>query len=154
MLFRSWAFVAFFGIVVGVNGAMIWFATQSWTGLATDEAYQKGLDYNANIDQAAAQAALGWSAAVEVALIKDRFDGGIEVTLTDAAGSPVDGASLTAGFERPSDETADFVLPLQPRGTGTYAAPFTLPMVGAWNVHLVARRGDDLYVVDSRHVLR
>ena len=43
-----------------VNGAMIWIALSSWTGLATNQPYDKGLTYNRNLEAAARQAALGW----------------------------------------------------------------------------------------------
>jgi nitrogen fixation protein FixH len=85
-----WTFVAGFLLVVAVNGVMIWFATTSWTGLVTDRAYERGLDYNRNLEAAAAMAALGWQAKLVAAT---RADGSREFTLEarDKEGAPLSG---------------------------------------------------------------
>ena len=41
-----WAFVLFFVVITAVNGVMIWYALESWTGLSSGEAYDDGLRYN------------------------------------------------------------------------------------------------------------
>ena len=38
-----WAFLAFFGTVFAVNGAMIYAAVSTYTGLVANEPYRKGL---------------------------------------------------------------------------------------------------------------
>ena len=48
------------------NGAMIWLAFATWTGLETEGAYQKGLAYNRTLEEAEAQAALGWQVDLEL----------------------------------------------------------------------------------------
>ena len=63
---------------------MIWIALSSWTGLATNQAYDRGLTYNRNLDAAARQAALGWRPALAVGL--GAAGGEVELVLTDAAG--------------------------------------------------------------------
>lgn len=146
-----WLFVAFFLLVVAVNGTMIWVALTSWTGLAANQPYDKGLTYNRNLDAAARQAALGWRPTLSV-----RLDGGtgkVELLLTDAKGDAVDGAQATVRFERPTSEGMDFAVELQPAGAGAYRAEFAPPAAGAWNLHAIVRRGADLHVHDQRVVL-
>ena len=41
-----WAFVAFFGVVLAANAAMVVIALASWPGLETQQAYQRGLAYD------------------------------------------------------------------------------------------------------------
>ena len=41
-----WAFVGFFGVVLLANSAMLWVAFSTWTGLAADRAYDRGIHYN------------------------------------------------------------------------------------------------------------
>ena len=33
-----WLFVAFFVLIIAVNGVMVWFALECWTGLASNQA--------------------------------------------------------------------------------------------------------------------
>ena len=148
-----WLFVAFFVLVVAVNGTMIWLAMSSWTGLAANQAYDKGLRYNRNLQAAQRQAALGWQPRLTARLVADTA-AETELLVTDAQGQPLLGAAVVADFERPSSEGADFRVVLSPASPGVYRAAFELPMIGAWNAHVTIRRGDDLYVHEQRLMLR
>jgi nitrogen fixation protein FixH len=48
-----WLFVGGFLLVCAVNGVMIWVALSSWTGLAANQPYDRGLAYNRNLAAAA-----------------------------------------------------------------------------------------------------
>ena len=148
-----WVFVAGFGVVLVANGTMIWFATRSFPGLVTTRAYDEGLAYNRNLAAAEAQAALGWQPAL-VAVPLETFRGGLELSLLDRDGAPLDGATVSARLERPLEKEQDFAVELQGSGAGRYAAAFDVPRVGIWDVHLVIRRGDDRYVLDERVTFR
>jgi nitrogen fixation protein FixH len=148
-----WLFVGFFLVVVGANGAMIWFATKSWTGLATSNPYDKGIHYNRNLEAARLQAELGWQPRLEARIVEG-FAAEARLTVTDAQGAPVSGAEVAATFERPTQDGADFKLALEPAEPGVYRAAFDLPMVGLWDIHVTIRRGQDLYVHDERVMMR
>ena len=148
-----WLFAAFFLVVCAVNGTMIWAATTSWTGLETDSPYDKGLTYNRNLEAARRQAALGWQPRFE-ARLAGADQAAVRITLTDAAGQPLDGAQVTAHFERLGEEAVDFALPLRPGASGTYEAEAPLARLGAWRVHLTIERGADSFVRDEQVVLR
>jgi nitrogen fixation protein FixH len=148
-----WLFVAFLLVILAANGALIWLALGSWAGVATEEAYAKGLAYNRNLEAARAQAALGWRSELDVR-IAEGLAAEIRFVLTDARGSPIEDAEVTAAFERPAQPGADFRLPLASQGGGAYGAAFALPLAGLWRVHLTARHGDDLFVRDDRVDLR
>ena len=47
--------LGFFGVVFAANGAFIFFALDSFTGLATDSPYQRGIEYNQTLAAAAEQ---------------------------------------------------------------------------------------------------
>jgi nitrogen fixation protein FixH len=147
-----WLFVAFFAVVVAVNGAMIWIALGSWTGLATNQAYDRGLQYNRNLAAARRQAALGWRPELH-ARLTDGLAGEVELAVTDALRQPLAGADVAIRFERPTSEGADFTLAMVPSEAGIYRTRFELPLAGVWNVHTTIRRGDDLYVHEQRLVL-
>lgn len=148
-----WLFVAFFLVVVAVNGAMIWFAVESWTGLSTDDPYDKGLAYNRNLEAAQRQAALGWQPELTVRIVSG-FSAEAELAVTDARGAPLTDARVMASFERPLEERSDFRVELTPARPGVYRAAFDLPLAGLWIAHVTIRRGDDLYVHEQRMVLR
>ena len=148
-----WLFVAFLLVIFAANGALIWLAFGSWIGVATEEAYDKGLAYNRNLDAARAQAALGWRSELETRIVEG-LAAEIRFVLTDAQGSPIEGAQVVAAFERPAQPEADFRLPLASRGGGAYGAAFELPLAGLWRVHVTARRDGDLFVRDDRVDLR
>ena len=146
-----WLFVGFFLLVIAVNGTMIWIALGSWTGLATNQAYDRGLTYNRNLEAAARAAALGWQPSLAATL--DGETGTVELILNGADGAPVTGAEVTVRFERPTSEGLDFAVPLAGTAPGVYRGGFVLPAEGAWNLHATIRRGEDLYVHDQRVVL-
>ena len=146
-----WLFAAFFALVVAVNGAMIWIALSSWTGLATNQAYDRGLTYNRNLGAAARQAALGWRPALAVGL--GATGGEVELAVADAADKPITDAEIVVRFERPTSDGLDFAVTLEAAAPGVYLGGFVPPPAGAWNLHATIRRGDALFVHDQRVVL-
>ncbi len=148
-----WLFVGLFGIVVAVNGVMIWLAVGTFPGLVTDRPYDRGLAYNRNLEAAAAQEALGWEARL-AARLEGPTTALFELELRDRDGLPVDHAEVRAEVRRPVGTGLDFDLVLEPIGPGRYRAATAMPQLGAWDVHLVVERGLALFVVDQRFVLR
>ena len=147
-----WAFVLFFVVVTAVNGVMIWFAMDSWTGLSSGQAYDRGLRYNHNLEAARKQAALGWQPRLTARSVGP---GHAEATLVvhDAAGQALQGAIVEISFERPTREGVDFVVALAPDQPGRYRAGFALPLIGVWDAHVTIRHGDDQFVLQQRFVL-
>jgi nitrogen fixation protein FixH len=148
-----WLFVGFFLVVVAANATMIWFATESWTGLATNNAYDKGLRYNRNLEAAERQARLGWQPRLTARVVQG-FQAEAELVLVDAQGAPVRDAEVLATLERPTQDGSDFKVPLAQEEAGVYRAAFDLPLIGLWDIHLTIRQGDDTYVHEQRVMLR
>ncbi len=148
-----WAFVGFFVVVLGANGIMVFFAFDSWTGLATEDAYTKGLAYNEQIADARDQQSLGWKTELNFAP-NGTQRGRLELNLKDRHGTPIEGASVMAAFVRPTHAGHDIELVLEPAGVGRYAAEIALPLAGQWDVRLRAEheRGD--YRLERRIVVR
>jgi nitrogen fixation protein FixH len=134
-------FVAGFLLVIAVNGALIFFAEDTFSGLETDNAYERGLDYNRALAADAAQERLGWRFQAAIS-----GDAGtrrtLHVQLTDRDGRRLEGLALEAYLVRPSNAGMDLSLTPRATGDGAYAAEFTLPAPGQWDLRLVARRGD------------
>ncbi len=148
-----WLLGAGFGVVFAVNGALIWIATSTWTGISTNHAYDKGITYNRNLEAAERQAALGWQASLEV-VPGAGLAGTLAVRLVDARGRPLERLDVRADFERPTQQGHDFGVALERSAAGTYAAPFEAPLAGVWDVRVVATRGHDRLVTTERVMLR
>jgi nitrogen fixation protein FixH len=148
-----WIFVAGFGVVLSANAIMIYFAATTWTGIAVNRSYDKGLHYNRNLEAATRMEALGWQASIETDLTGD-LAGTVKVAVTEDGGAPLYRADVVVEFERPTHEGYDFSLPLQPMGSGVYSAPFAAPLAGLWDLRLIVSRDEDLYVTTERVFLR
>lgn len=142
--------LGFFGVVLAVNGIMLYVAASSFTGIETENAYVKGLAYNETLNAAEAQKALGWT----VELDQRSLDGGLrEVTAVfrDQSGRPLDGLAVTAELRRPVHEDMDRTLALMPLGGGRYGAEVELPLLGQWDARLEATTPDGrVFRMDKR----
>jgi len=136
-----WAFVAFFAIVVAVNGVMVAFALGSFTGLTNDNAYRRGLEYNRLLDEARAQHALGWHVAAGVEPVAD--GAALTVSVRDGHDIAISDALVTAILSRPTEAGLDVEAVLAPAGGGVYRAAVALPKKGLWDLRLQVTHGDD-----------
>lgn len=148
-----WTFVGGFALVVAVNAALVLVAARSWTGLVTERPYDRGLDYNRNLEAAAAMAELGWTAKL---LAAPAAAGGYELTLEvrDRGGAPVGGLAVEGTLERPLQAGLDHPIALVQQGPALYRARVELPAAGQWHARLRLRRGAERMVVSERLVLR
>lgn len=148
-----WIIAGGFGVVFAVNAIMVYVAATTWPGIAVNRAYDKGLTYNRNLEAAARQEALGWTATIETEL-SGTLAGTARVTLLDATGQPLNRAVAALAFERPTHEGYDFALALTAEGNGVYSAPFSVPLPGLWDLRLIASQGEDRVVVTERVLLQ
>jgi nitrogen fixation protein FixH len=132
------AFLGFFAAILAVNGAMIYSAVSTHSGLVANEPYRKGLHYNDRIIAAERQALLGWTETLEVAR-----DGRVRVTLAEAGGRPVPGMRVAGVLGRPSTNRHDVALALGETSPGQYEARTAPLAAGNWLVSLEARAHDE-----------
>jgi nitrogen fixation protein FixH len=126
-------------VIVAANAALIGFALSSWTGITAEGVFRQTSGFNDELAGARAQAALGWTADVRFRAAGDRA-GTLTVTVLDAAGVPLQGAKVTATFERPTLDGLDFPAVLAPGAAGAYAAATRFPLAGQWDVNLLVER--------------
>jgi nitrogen fixation protein FixH len=156
---RGWwypyIFVGLFAIVVGVNVTMAYFATSTFTGLETESAYQKGLEYNTNLALARQQEALGWTVETTVTPVTGQGPRAeIVVSYRDRDGKPVDGMEVGAKMIRPTSKGLDHKITLKPLGNGTYGGAYQLPVNGVWDMDIVALGADAAYEHAHRFVIK
>lgn len=133
--------LGFFGAVIAANAVFIYLAVDSFTGLSTENAYQRGLDYNQTLDARQQQAVLGWRGTID--FVEDAEGRGrLIATLHTAGGLALEDLQVTGQVRRPTHEGLDQDLVLTRSGAGTYAANIALPERGQWDVTLIAESRD------------
>lgn len=156
---RGWwypyIFIAFFGVVVGVNVIMAYFATSTFSGISTEGAYQKGLTYNQNLAMARAQEALGWTVKTTVKPVddSDAVKARITVSYRDRDDKAVEGMNVIAKLVRPTAKGADREVVLSPLGNGVYGGDYALALNGVWDMDVVALGDGVAYEHAQRFVI-
>ena len=120
-----------FSVIIAVNLALAYNAVRTFPGLEVKNSYVASQQFDERRD---AQSRLGWSVRA------DAQDGQVILTITDAAGNPVEVSDLRATLGRAThvkdDMTPDFVFDGK-----AYVAPAQLGR-GNWNIRMVARAED------------
>lgn len=127
-------FFVFFGAIFLMNGAMIYSAISTYSGIVSNEPYRKGLHYNDRIAADARQARLGWTDTIAVAR-----DGRVVVTLAGRDGQPIGGVRLEAQLGRPSTSRHDIRLDLREAVAGLYEAHAGALDEGNWTIAVDVR---------------
>lgn len=133
--------LTFFGVILAANAVFIYLALDTFTGLSTENAYQRGVEYNKTLESRAEQRELGWRAAITF----DETGGGagvLRAALSNRAGMPIEDLRVTGQVRRPTHAGNDQELVLTRSGDGVYSAELTLPGRGQWDVYLVAESRD------------
>ncbi len=127
--------LAFFGVVFAVNGTLIFFAIDTWSGLTTEQPFEAGRDHDRILAQAKAQAARGWRSRVALAPKSQT----IEVTFTGPDGAPLRGLEVVLALRRPARADLDQRLNLRETTAGRYRGKIALPLPGRWYAEIRAR---------------
>jgi nitrogen fixation protein FixH len=145
--------VGFFFVVFAVNGVMFRFATSTFGGVETGNAYNAGLAYRNDIEAAGAQEALHWQVDGKVI----RTPSGeimLDVAVHDSNGEAVFAWTVTARLAHPANSRLDRIFEITPLNTervmGTARADS-----GQWDLILdFSRDGKRVYRSRSRITLR
>lgn len=124
--------IAFFGVIIGVNLLMAYFANSTWSGLVVANGYVASQNFDKDLAKARAQEALGWKVGFD--FTEDR----IRLTFADAADKKIDSLTITGDLERTVTDKEDQKLTFTPMGSGVYSAPAALSP-GVWEVEVDAR---------------
>ena len=153
-----WMFVLGFVIVFIANGIMLTVALNTFNGLSTDGAYDRGLAYNQELADYDAMRAMGWVpvAAFDRAgpTVDGVTDGTASLTLHDAGGQPITRGTVAVEVMRPASQTYDFTVLLPHRGDGRYAAPVTLTLPGVWELRFAVSHPSGDYQLRERIDIR
>jgi nitrogen fixation protein FixH len=147
-------FIAFFSTFLIVDIIYITISQKTWRGLATEDGYQKGLKYNQTIEAVKKQKELGWNLEIKYQA-KNSREGILQVGLLDKNNQKIKNANLTANFRRPAQEGDDFSLPLKfDSNIQKYGSKVEFPLIGQWDIEIVAQNDSDLYQDVKRIVVQ
>jgi len=131
--------IAFFGVIITVNGFMAYKATTSWTGLVAKNGYVASQDFNALLAVRKQQEKLGYKSVLAY------VDEKIVFSFYDKAGKSLEGFDIKLMIGRPVNEKEDHELVLVEGRQGIYSQKLKLAP-GQWNVDVIARdKADERY---------
>jgi nitrogen fixation protein FixH len=151
------AFILSFGVIFAVNGLLTYYALESWSGLETENAYDKGLAHNQTLANAQAQALLGWQVVVlyeTVAADGPKRAGVLTVKVRDKQGQAMNGLAGTALLWRPTHEGSDQRAVLAATEAGVYRTEVNVPAAGQWDVRLELTGAGQPYRLRRRIVIK
>ena len=148
-LWIPWALCGIFAVFLIANGVMLYFAGASWTGLETDNAYEKGLAYNHTLAAAEAQQALGWHVEVDAAPAEDGR-AWVEVRLADRVGRAVVADRVWVQLVRPTSVGHDREALLTAYDAGRYRGSIDLPLAGQWDLRVRVEHAGGVYRTSRR----
>ncbi len=144
--------LAFFGLVVLVNVAMVRAAISTFGGLDTPSSYEAGLQFKAEEARAAAQNARDWT--VTASLTPSGNNHVLAVDVHDVLGSAVAGIAVNARLMHPVDERRDLAIALGEIGPGRFRGTAAVP-AGVWRLELIiGRDGAQLFRSENRVMVK
>lgn len=145
-------FLAFFIVVVLVNVAYIYLSKQSWRGIISPDAYQKGLNYNETLKQAEEQKKLGWKVSY-ILTQNSENNFVISVNPSDQNNAQIVDAEVAIEFRRPSEEGYDFIQRFTFKD-GVYEEKISFPLKGQWDFGIIVQKDGKIFKEVKREVLK
>ncbi|TAL31935.1 MAG: hypothetical protein EPN97_10275 [Alphaproteobacteria bacterium] len=142
--FIPWYIVLFFAAQAALYAWFLHIAHDSYPGVVTEKAYDKGLKYNDIIASSEQQAQLGWTSSITTSYTATGA-AQVKFSLKDAAGKPVTNARVAVWFVRPVKSGMDVQLDMKPSGDGVFTAETGLPARGLWELRVRAESGGKSY---------
>ena len=144
--------LAFFGVVFGVNAAMIKVALDTMPGTEVDSSYRASMAFNADVETARRQTELNWTVNGRTARTADGR-ALVRVEAHDKAGAPVAGLVFAAVLAHPADKRADHSIKLTELRPGIYAGEAADVPAGQWDLVLTAARGAERQFLSKSRVI-
>lgn len=137
-------------VVLCVNGAFIWLATQNRPALVDREYSTKNRKSDtAALNDLEAHRALAWKTTLkQPKLIVMNSPTAYEIGVVDRAGVPVSG-SVEVGAYRASDASKDFTAAFKEISPGSYQGYINFPLKGYWELRIRVKRGEETFEVNT-----
>lgn len=146
--------IAFFLVFIIVNIIYITIASKTWTGVAVEDSYKKGLKYNETIAFAEKQKKLDWKFKYYFNQIgPDPKKGVFDFELLDKNYKPIKDAGLSVTFRRPAKDGYDFAKTATFQN-GYYRVDVKFPINGKWHADIYAKSGEDEFRTKKKFVIK
>ena len=145
-----WLFVAGLAIVIAVNGTMMWLAIDSFSGLYSDHARERGVHYNQVVAEQQSRDALGWTVQAGWQPGSNRLD----LTLSDANGQPLEATVVSVELIRPAEKRPPVEVTMSGLGGGKFSGSVVLPARGNWDADIVIEARGRRFALTKRLFLR
>ncbi|MFT6331992.1 MAG: nitrogen fixation protein FixH [Lentimonas sp.] len=147
-------FISFFSVFIIVDIAYIIVSQKTWRGLAVEDGYKKGLQYNKTIEKVQKQKDLGWNLKIDFESSGDH-KGDLKVRLSDENGDKIQNAKLISKFKRPIQEGYDFDLELSfDVKDSVYHSKVDFKLKGQWDIEIVAIKDNNVYQKVKRLIVQ
>ncbi|TNE34842.1 MAG: hypothetical protein EP348_10145 [Alphaproteobacteria bacterium] len=142
---------AFFGVMFAVNGAFVYFALGSFSGLSDDAPYNHGIHYNQEFAHHQRMEARQWQPVLKFVETNDHRAGELVLSLKDADGNLLTELDVNATLRRPVVAKNDMTLHFKYDGE-KYKADIPLDGKGQWDAVVLVNGGgyDEPYRLDKR----
>lgn len=133
----TWAFFPYAvalglaGVAV-VDGSIAWTAIKSFPGAVTHSQFEDSNRYDAVLENAAREAALGWKTELSI------IAGVPRLLLTDRDGRWIEGARVVGQASRPLGNSPPIDLVFRATAPGDYVTETRLTEAGQWEIDLTA----------------
>lgn len=127
------SFILFFLTFIIVDAIFAYISIKTNPGVAVEQAYEKGLNYNQTLEEAEEQSKLGWNVELQYLAQKSQ----ISLNLTDKNNKPITGAKISFNLSRPLQAGFESSLQANQAGAGLYLAEAKFPMKGNWQVDAI-----------------
>jgi len=138
--------------VIAVNVIFIVTAFTTSPGLVDEKYYEKGRDVEKHFQKKLeARSRLGWDIRLQSpAEIVVGQSHNYSVNIVDRVGMPVADAEVKLQAYRPSDASADIIVPMEAITNGVYQARISLPLKGIWDLKVQVGHGEDELDISRR----
>jgi nitrogen fixation protein FixH len=144
--------LTFFGVVIGVNGVMIYEALSTLRGVDTESAYQAGRMFEQDVAMLKAQDVRHWQVDAKLTPVPEGAR--LELLARDEAGHVLMGMAASASFERPTDRGLDRRIALTQDWSGQFIGRINL-VPGQWDLVIeISRQGERLFRSKNRVVIK
>ena len=141
--------VLIFGLVILfmiIDFIFITIASQTYTGLYTENYFQKGVDVDKLKNQLVYKESTRWKENLTL----DYTNTKLFFKLTDHDGKPIAHAQVIAKVIRPVTNKYDFLIDLKESEPGVYQSIIKFPEAGQWDIRVKAKLNDHEFITTKR----
>lgn len=136
------------GLSVIANMTMLYFSIVSYDGLVEENYYNKGLNYQNQIDREKLQEKLGWSASFT------HTNKTYTVIARKVNNTPLEKASVSLNFFRPSQSGFDQKIFLTEISPGIYQVNAKMDLKGYWNITTEIRKHNSIWKKKEKLIIK